>query len=130
MHIKHFKKWLSLKSNLDALRFKPPFVSNGDIWWASIGENVGSEISGKSKLFSRPVIVIKKLSHGFYFVVPTTTSKRDGSWYVKIRQQEKEMRACLHQARSIDFRRLSNKLGRLDDEDIKRVKNAFLNLYK
>jgi hypothetical protein len=43
----------------------PPLVTAGDIWWASIGENVGSEINGKSRLFSRPVIIFKKLAHGF-----------------------------------------------------------------
>jgi hypothetical protein len=37
---------------------------------------VGSEINGKSKLFSRPVVIYKKLAHGFYFVVPTTTQDR------------------------------------------------------
>jgi len=46
--------------------------------------NVGSEINGKSALFSRPVIIYKKLSHGFYFVIPTTTQKKEGSWFVRV----------------------------------------------
>ena len=35
------------------------------------------------------------------------------------------MFACLHQARSIDYRRLSSKLGTLDDEDFARIKAGF-----
>ena len=100
--MKRFLLWFGLKQRLHEISSKPPLVSEGDIWWASVGENVGSEINGKSRLFSRPVIIFKKLSHGFYFVVPTTTRERSGSWFVGFRHQAKEMIACLHQARAID----------------------------
>ena len=95
-----------------------------------MGENVGSEINGKSQLFSRPVVIYKKLAHGFYFVVPTTTQERKGTWYVKFRQKDKTMLACLHQARAIDFRRISSKLGTPNDEDFARVKDGFRMLYR
>ena len=39
------------------------------------------------------------------------------------------MIACLHQARAIDYRRLSTKLGTIDDEDYKRVVEGFERLY-
>ena len=42
----------------------------------------------------------------------------------------KDMVACLHQARAIDHRRLSSKLGTLDDEDFGRVREGFNRLYK
>ncbi len=127
--MKQFFEWIGLKERLHNIEHKPPLVSQGDIWWVSIGENVGSEVNGKSKLFSRPVIIFKKLAHGFYFVIPTTTQVRDGSWYVKFRQQERDMVACLHQSRAIDYRRLSSKLGTLDDEDYSRIKEGFRTLY-
>jgi len=128
--MKKFLEWIGLKERLDTDEHKPPYVSEGDIWWASVGENVGSEINGKSRLFSRPVIILKKLAHGFYFIIPTTTQIREGSWYVPFRQQEKNMVACLHQARAMDHRRLSSKLGTLDDADLLRVKTGFNALYK
>ena len=128
--MKRFFEWFGLKQRLHYIAHVPPLVSERDIWWASIGENVGSEINGKSVLFSRPVIVLKKLSHGFYFVIPTTTQIRVGSWYVPFRQQGKDMLACLHQARAIDFRRLSSRLGKIDGDDFERVKDGFRQLYK
>ncbi len=127
--MKQFLEWIGLKERLHNISDKPPLVSQGDIWWASIGENVGSEVNGKSTLFSRPVIIFKKLAHGFYFVIPTTTKIREGTWYVKFRQRERDMVACLHQARAIDYRRLSSKLGTLDDEDYSRIKSGFSSLY-
>jgi mRNA interferase MazF len=107
-----------------------PHTNEGDIWWVSLGENVGVEINGKSKLFSRPVIILKKLSSQLYFVIPLTTQNRTGTWYVDYLQGGKRISACLHQARSIDYRRLSNRIGRLDDRDFERVKAAFHKLYK
>ena len=127
--VKQFLAWIGLKERLHNIGDRPPLVSQGDIWWVSLGENVGSEINGKSKLFSRPVIIFKKLAHGFYFVIPTTTQIREGSWYVPFRHQEREMVACLHQARAIDYRRLSSKIGTLDDEDYTRIKSGFASLY-
>src|SRR3989304_4400407 len=110
---KDFDTWNEKKKALDAGKYQPPLVSEGEIWWASVGVNIGSEIGGKSALFSRPVIILKKLAHGFYFVIPTTTQKRKGSWYIDFRQQGQDMVACLQQARAIDHRRLSSMLGTL-----------------
>ncbi len=123
--MKDFLNWMKLKEKLDNLIHKAPLVSEGDIWWASIGENVGSEIGGKSDLFSRPAIIFKKLAHGFYFIIPTTTKPKTGTWHIAFKHQGKDMSACLHQARSIDHRRLSSKLGTVDNADFKRIKEGF-----
>ncbi len=128
--MKNFIQWFALKPKLDSSIHRAPFVSEGDIWWASIGENVGSEIGGKSELLSRPVIIYKKLAHGFYFVIPTSTKEKNGSWYTTFTHKEKVTVACLHQARSIDYRRLSTKLGTLSSEDLDTVKTGFKTLYK
>ena len=128
--MKRFAIWLRLKEKLHGINHAPPMVSERDIWWASIGENVGSEVNGKSDLFSRPVIILKKLSHTFYFVIPTTTQSRSGSWYVGFVHQDREMFACLHQARAIDYRRLSSRLGKLDGDDFAKIKAGFRTLYK
>lgn len=37
------------------------------------GENVGSEMNGKSDLFSRPALILKKLLASFFLVAPTTS---------------------------------------------------------
>src|SRR5580704_7208324 len=97
--LKRFSEWFGLKKKLHERQQTSPLVSEREVWWASVGENVGSEINGKSALFSRPVIIYKKLSHGFYFVIPTTTQKKEGSWFVRVRYQRTDMTACLHQAR-------------------------------
>jgi mRNA interferase MazF len=128
--MKRWSEWFGLKQRLHEMRQAPPLVSERDIWWASVGENVGSEVNGKSDLFSRPVVILKKLSHSFYFVVPTTTQPREGTWYVPFSLGGKEMIACLHQARALDYRRLSSRLGTIDGDDFSRVRSGFRALYK
>ena len=100
--VNRFFEWIGLKQKLHWGTQSPPLVSAGDIWWASTGENVGSEINGKSRLLSRPVIILEKLSHGFYFVIPTTTMSKAGSWFVPFRQADPTwLLYCIKHARSI-----------------------------
>ncbi|MFA5792265.1 MAG: type II toxin-antitoxin system PemK/MazF family toxin [Candidatus Gracilibacteria bacterium] len=129
MHIKRFLDWDNLKERLHSIMHKPPFVSEGEIWWASLGENIGAEINGKSNDFTRPVLIFRKLSNGFYFIIPLTTQNHTGTWYVNYKQGGLNITACLHQARSIDFRRLHRRLGELDQTDFKLVQYGFQNLY-
>ncbi len=100
------------------------------MWWASIGENVGSEVNGKSDRFSRPVLIYRKLAHGFYLVAPTTTKPREGRWYVHVRLAEKDEYICLNQVRTVDHRRLFSKIGQIDTDDFDRVREALWKLYK
>ena len=44
MHLKKFLEWIGLKEKLDSKEAPVPHVSEGQIWWASLGENVGVEI--------------------------------------------------------------------------------------
>lgn len=123
-------EWIGLKESLDSKISSAPYVSEGEIWWVSLGENIGTEMNGKSDRFSRPVIILRKLAHGFYLVIPLTTKVHTGTWYVNFKQKGVDMSACLHQIRSMDFRRLYSCLGELDLEDFRKVKKGFLNLYK
>lgn len=127
---KRFLDWIQLKEQLHLIDKRSPLVRERDIWWMSFGENIGSEINGKNKLFSRPGLIIKKLSHGFFMVAPTTTQPHEGTWYVKISYADKNMWACLHQIRTIDYRRLSSQIGQLDMGDFATVKEAFWKLYQ
>jgi hypothetical protein len=63
-----------------------PFVAERDLCWASLGQNVGSEVNGKSDRFSRPVLIMRKLAHRFYLVAPTTTREREGTLTRKVKR--------------------------------------------
>ena len=128
--LKRFLEWIGLKEKLHNKAHTPPLVKERDLWWVSFGENVGSEMNGKSNLFSRPGLVIKKLSRSFYLVAPTTSQRKTGTWYVPIKQEGRDMFVCLHQVRTADYRRLFSRMGAVDEADFHRVKESFVKLYK
>ena len=59
--IKEIKKWLDLKIKLWT-HDKGVIFKQGEVWWCSLGLNLGEEIFGKGEKFSRPVLVFKKFT--------------------------------------------------------------------
>ena len=51
---KRFIEWIKLKEKLHNNPAKPPLVREGDLWWVSFGENVGSEMKVKVSCFPVP----------------------------------------------------------------------------
>ena len=128
--IKKFLEWMRVKKTLDAIESEPPLFREGEIWWCAMGENIGTEISGKNIPFSRPVVILKKYGRQSFFAIPMTSKKKEGSWFVQITQAGKSNSAIVSQGRYCDYRRLYRKIGMLDEDDYKRVKNSFIQLHK
>lgn len=128
--IKRFLEWIKLKKDLHERKRIPPHVREKEIWWTRVGENVSYEMNGKNEQFSRPVLIFKKLSRSLFFIIPLTTQMKTGTWFVTYKHSSISAVACLHQARTIDYRRLSKKLGELDDVDFRRIKAGFFKLYQ
>ena len=125
---KRFEEWNNLKTNLHfAGNF--PAVKEGQVWWCAVGENIGVEINGKNSVFSRPVLVLKKLSRFGFMGVPLTSREHNGSWYVSFYFKDKTQYAALAQARVFSVSRLYTKIGMLPDSDLKIVKDGFRELY-
>jgi hypothetical protein len=57
---KDFDGWNKLKKAIDASDDQRLYFHEGDIWWVRLGVNVGYEIDGKQREFSRPVVVLRK----------------------------------------------------------------------
>ena len=127
--LKNFKGWMKLKAKLHYGDSKPK-ISDGDIWWCGFGENVGIEINGKSRRFSRPVLVMKKLSQDGFMGIPLTSQEKTGSWYVDFIFLGKKEFAAICQARVMSVSRLYSKIGQIPKTDLEKVKAGFVKLYK
>lgn len=113
-----------LKDNQSTYLFK-----EGDIWWCSIGINVGVEIYGKGPDFSRPIVVFKKFNTNSFLGIPLTTQLKNGKWYAVIEFAGKERRAILSQVRVFDAKRLIRKMGMLSSNDFKNIQLKFIDFY-
>jgi len=58
MEEKRFSEWIERKERIHDVG-RLPAISEREVWWVAVGENVGIEINGKSGRFSRPVLIYK-----------------------------------------------------------------------
>lgn len=125
---KRFPEWITLKEKLHNVN-RLPDIKDGEIWWCAMGENVGVEINGKNREFSRPVLVFKKLSRYGFMGIPLTSQKHIGTWYISFVFQDKEETAVLAQAKVISVSRLYKRMGAIADPDFDLVRKSFKKLY-
>ena len=126
---KDFKGWIRVK---EKAHYKQSIrtISEGEIWWCKIGENVGTEICGKGKDFLRPVLIINKLSRYNFIGVPLTSKKHKGSWYVPFIFQNKYEYAVIAQTENISVYRLHYKMGEVPEADLNKVIIGLIDLLK
>jgi mRNA-degrading endonuclease toxin of MazEF toxin-antitoxin module len=101
----------------------------GEIWWCSMGLNIGEEVYGKGVNFARPVLVFKKLTKNSFLGLPITGSEKTGIWYVPVDLPKRKSSIMLNQAKVIDKKRLRNKMAEMKVPDYLAVKKAFHELY-
>ncbi|MBR2837075.1 type II toxin-antitoxin system PemK/MazF family toxin [Candidatus Saccharibacteria bacterium] len=126
---KDFKGWVILKEKLHNTR-QPRTISEGDVWWCAVGENIGVEICGKGNLFARPVLVLRKYGRYSFMGIPLTTKEHSGSWYASFDFKNKRQTAVLVQAETISVSRLYRKIGTVPETDLVLVREALCKLIK
>lgn len=126
--VKSIQEWCRLKIALWNKQSKVIF-KQGDIWWCSLGVNLGEEMFGKGAMFARPVLVFRKFTSNSFLGLPLTKQEKEGSWYVEITIHGKRNWVILNQARVLDKKRFTIRIGSLDNGDFEKVKERFLELY-
>ncbi len=120
LHKDKFDKWNSIKKKLD----KKQIINfyQGNIYFMSVGQNIGYESYGKGKLFLRPVLVYKKLSKSTFLGIPLTSKLKEGSYFFSFSyKKDKKSCAMLNQMRIFDIRRSEYLSGKIN-------KNTYKNL--
>jgi mRNA interferase MazF len=126
--IEKLRAWFEVKLELKQ-RQNCHNIREGEIWWCAIGENVGVEINGKNKNFTRPVVIIKKLSHFCFLGVPLTSQEHTGTWYAPFLFKNRQQYAAIAQIRVLSVYRLYRKMGEISRADYSLIKNSLLRLY-
>ena len=121
---KDFDKWNEEKKRIHH-KEDSKLYQKREIWWLSLGANVGYEQDGTGKDFQRPVLILKGFSKFVCLVVPLTTSQKKNPYHVSVGLvDEKQAAAIISQIRLVDTRRLVNKVGMLEEHLFEDVRNA------
>lgn len=128
--IKKFFEWIRLKEKLHINDYEPPLFKEGEVWWCHVGENIGVEINGKSKDFTRPFLILKKYDRYSFIALPLSTKNKTGFWYVTVYFLGIPQVVVLSQGRVFDYRCLDRRMGELDIIGVSAVKEGFFDLHK
>lgn len=125
---KDFDAWNKKKKSLDCQDRKILF-KEGEVWWCSIGLNLGEEVYGKGKEFRRPVVVLRKLTGTSGVVLPLTSQKKSGTWYQRIQFDDKERYVMMHQIRMVSTKRFESRMASMSKGEFLELKNAVGKFY-
>lgn len=125
---KDFKKWHTEKSDLHESKIRP-FFHEREIWFASIGVNIGFEQDGMGEKFLRPVVIIKKFNNEVMWCMPLTRNQKKGKYYFTFDFTDNIIStAILSQIRLIDSKRLQYKIGNMAEGDFTDIKTKLTQL--
>ena len=124
---KNFDGWNERKKSIDKSDSLADFHER-EIWWCSIGINVGSEQHSQTSDFSRPILVIKKFTRDVFWGIPLTTKTKDINFRVRFELDGIENDLLVLQMRVYDRKRLIRKIGTMPKNDFAKLTNVIKNL--
>ena len=122
-------EWNVVKKQVNRNRITQS-IENQRIYWVSIGQNVGSEVFGKDRYFTRPVLVLCVFFNDTFLGVPLSSKIRNktGRLYYKFKDSKGRLQAALlGQIRVYDFKRAGAYLSKIDDENFAKLKEKLKN---
>ena len=127
MNKKDFQEWHTEKSDLHEHKVRA-FFHEREVWFATLGVNVGFEQDGRGDKFLRPVIVLKKFNNEVLWCLPLTKNQKKGKYYFAFGLNGEVSTAILSQVRLIDAKRLQYKIGDMTPEQFAEIKEKLKQL--
>lgn len=122
--IKPFNQWNELKKSLQQQN-QQIFFHEREIWWCSLGINLGSEQDGRNDTFERPVLIVKKFNQDIFLCLPLTTASKEGKYYHGTKHENRTYSVVLSQIRLLDKKRLQRKIRVLPEEEFEEILKRF-----
>lgn len=119
--------WAKEKEYFFKKRYSPYFKER-EIWWTSIGFNIGDEQNGKNKYFERPVLIVKRFYRNLFLGLPLSSRIKRGNYYYRIKGEKVDGDVILSQGRVIDAKRLIRKIEMIDEDTFREIVNRYKDL--
>jgi mRNA interferase MazF len=124
----NFDKWNFKKQSLHKVTDAPEFKSR-EIWWCSVGKNIGFEEDGKNDDFERPVLVIRKYNKQLFLGLPLTSKSKTNKFHYKLPLYNGiESVIILSQARVFSANRLLRRIRFVEPSISDAILTEFMNL--
>ena len=120
---KDFDTWNALNKSIHQKRFAA-FVHTREVWWCSLGLNVGTEQDGKHTAFERPVLILRKFNRESVLVAPITSQLKRTPYHARFTHDSIEYAVIISQVRLLSTRRLRRRIFRMPEDMFGEVLSA------
>jgi len=128
-HIKDFDTWNKNKKDIHD-KNEHKLYHEREVWWCSLGVNIGFEQDGTGEDKDRPVIIIKGFSRQVCIVLPLTTSNKKNPYHFYLgKVDSKEAWAIVSQIRLVDTKRLIDKVCFIEKDIFEELKKTVKNVF-
>jgi len=126
---KNIIKWTKLKIRLHlSNKENNTYFKAREVWWASLGANIGFEEDGKHDNFERPVLILKKFNRHILWALPLTSQDKQGYFYYQFSYNNKKYSIILSQLRLISSKRLLRKIRMFEVSDFEKARKHLKSL--
>lgn len=128
---KDFDSWNSLKKKIDKKVIdKDLYFHEREIWWCSLGLNVGVESNGKNTLFERPILILKVFNADMIWCLPITSSPKESLFYYRLNDNDGFGSIITSQIKTISSKRLLRKMSVISEFDFVEIQKVIINHIK
>ncbi len=125
---KDFDFWNVKKKSLHFSTNVNIYFQEQEIWWCSLGINIGVEVDGRHDSFERPVLIFRKFNSEMFWGLPVTAKNKVGKFYYNFILHKREQTIIMSQIKALSSRRLIRRLGKLSDKQFLMIKKIFTDL--
>ena len=125
---KDFDSWNKEKKGLEDIGYAELPFHEREIWWASIGINLGDEQDGKNDLFERPILVLRKFNKKLAWILPMSTQEKTGDYYYPLKHEGKIFTIILSQLRLVSVKRFRRFIRKISPNQLSLIKNKIVEI--
>jgi|ERR1700733_5514815 len=127
---KDFDSWNKEKIHLEDIGHDTLSFHEREIWWCSIGLNLGDEQDGKNELFERPVLILKKFNNKLAWILPMSTKQKDGMYYHNLEHDGQKFSVMLSQLRLASTKRFHRFVRKISPHQFSIIQDKLIVLVK
>jgi mRNA interferase MazF len=120
---KDFDRWNDTKKQIEQSHFTE-FVHMREVWWCSLGVNVGAEENGNEEFFERPVLILNKFNSDMVLAIPMSTTIKRTPYHFVIPYNDTQVALLLSQLRLVSTKRLKRRMYQMADPLFDKVRAA------
>jgi mRNA interferase MazF len=124
-----YDKWNEVKKKINRevlpVNF---FLREREVWWCSLGMNIGVEANGKNDVFERPLLILKVFNKNMIWGLPITSTLKNSYFYYGLKFNDEYRSVNITQIRVVSSKRLLRKVDVITEEDFSNITKLLISI--